>query len=89
MAYRALARLAVKGAIKRMAEHYLERAANAARARRSPHELAKTQLQLAGVKIQRGDRDQARALLEQASSAFRVMNMTWHLSEAAERLRAL
>jgi len=89
MAYRALARLSMKGAIKRPAEHYLEQAVNAARARRSPHELAKTQLQLASVKIQRGDLDQARALLEQASSAFRAMNMTWHLGEASERLGAL
>jgi tetratricopeptide (TPR) repeat protein len=87
MAYRAMARASAAGQNRKPAELYLALATDTARARGSPHELALTQLCDAEIRLARGQRSQAAALLDEAASAFEGMAMTWHL-EATRRMRA-
>lgn len=87
MACRAMARAAAKGFGRRPARHYLALAMSAARARGSPHEVAATLLCQAEIALGVGDLPQARVLADEAESAFRKMDMAWHLAEVA-RLRA-
>lgn len=82
---RALARTAAKLNHFARAERYLARAAQAAAARGSVHEHASNQLCEAQIRLDRGQVVQARALLDQAMSAFESMAMLWHL-ERARRL---
>jgi class 3 adenylate cyclase len=86
MACRAMARAAAKGIGRRPARHYLALAMDAARARGSPHEAAATLLCEAEIALGLGDRQRARALADEAESAFARMDMAWHLAEVA-RLR--
>lgn len=88
MAYRAMARAAVAGQSRKPAEWYLAQAMENARAREAPHEVAKTQLCDAELKLLRGDYKEAAALLDQAGAAFEGMAMIWHLAETM-RLRVL
>lgn len=89
MACRAMARASAQGHDRRPAQHYLALAMNAARARGSPHELANNRLCQAEIELARGERAQARALLDQAGAAFAAMDMAWHAAKAAELLRSL
>jgi tetratricopeptide (TPR) repeat protein len=82
MAWRAMARLAAAGKVQRPVAACLARAMRAAEARGSPHEVAVNQLCAAELAAERGARDEARALFEQASAAFERMGMQWHLARA-------
>ncbi|MEJ8825457.1 AAA family ATPase [Variovorax humicola] len=79
MSYRSLARGVAAHRPERV-PHYLDRAMQAAQARRSAHEIAVTQLCAAEIAWQhRGER--ASALLGEAAAAFERMGMHWHLAE--------
>ena len=86
MAFRAMARASAAEQNRKPAEEYLARAMNNALARRSPHEIAVTQLCHAEITLARGQRAQASALLDQAECAFDAMAMAWHL-DVIQRLR--
>ena len=88
MVYRAMARASAAGQNRKPAEHYLALAMNSAVARGSPHEVAQIQLCDAELRLTRGERAQAAALLDQAGSAFQGLGMAWHL-DATCRLRSL
>lgn len=89
MTWRALARAAASGQGRKTVQSCLDRAMKAARARGSPHEAAVTQLCAAELALARGARQEAAALLDQASSAFEGMDMIWHLGEATKLSRRL
>lgn len=89
MAYRALARLALDSRAARSAEHYLERGLLAARARSSSHEVSVTQMHVAELRALRGDREGARAMLDELVSVFEELQMDWHRAEARRRLQGL
>lgn len=86
MGGRALARAAAKSGDFAAAQRYLERAAQAAQGRGSPHERAVNQLCLAEVRLLQGRPRDAAGPLDAASEAFAAMSMAWHLEEAG-RLR--
>lgn len=86
-AYRALASLAQSQSRSERADHYVERAMAAARARGSAHEIATTQVRAAEIRFARNERGQALALLDAAEAAFAQMGMRWHEEQVA-RLRA-
>lgn len=87
MACRAMACASAQGHDRKPAQHYLDCAMQAARARNSPHEAAVTQLCQAEIELARGNLAQAAALLDEAAAAFEAMNMAWH-GEQATKLRA-
>lgn len=84
MTWRALARTAASGQGRKTVQSCLDRAMKAAQARGSPHEAAVTQLCAAELALARGARQEAAALLDQASAAFERMGMAWHLEEAVQ-----
>jgi tetratricopeptide (TPR) repeat protein len=87
MAYRALARGAAADRPERV-QHYLDLAMKAARQRMSAHEVAVTHCCAAELTWRAGKPAQARLSLDMATTAFREMQMPWHLGEAL-RLRHL
>jgi class 3 adenylate cyclase/tetratricopeptide (TPR) repeat protein len=84
MTCRALARAAAGAASAggESAEFYIERAFASARARNSRHELAATELQIAELALELGDRSRATDLLTHAANEFAEMGMTWHRARA-------
>ena len=87
MAYRALARLAAAGRMRRSPNHYLRGARASAAARGSAHEAAANQLCEAEIALDAGDSARALSLLDQADAAFARMDMRRHAEQAA-RLRS-
>jgi class 3 adenylate cyclase/tetratricopeptide (TPR) repeat protein len=88
MAYRAMVRAARAGYGRRPAEWYVAHAMGVAHAREAPHEIAKTWLCDAELKLSQGEYAKADALLDQAAAAFEALAMDWHLGEAT-RLRGV
>jgi class 3 adenylate cyclase/tetratricopeptide (TPR) repeat protein len=86
MLYRAMAVASAAGQGRKPPEMYIALALRSARARGAAHEIAVTQLCDAEIRLARGERAQAVALLGQAETAFSGMAMTWHLGEA-QRVR--
>lgn len=82
MTYRALARAASRGQVRRSAQSYLAAAMAAARARGSRHDIAGTQLCGAEIAANDGRRGDALTLLDEAETAFAAMQMPWHLAKA-------
>jgi tetratricopeptide (TPR) repeat protein len=85
-AYRAMARLALRGGARRQPEHYLQRALEAAAARGAAHEIAVTVLEQAHLEGTRGRRAEAGSLLARARAAFAQMGMAWHLAKTEQLL---
>jgi class 3 adenylate cyclase/tetratricopeptide (TPR) repeat protein len=86
VAYRALARLALDGRARLPAEHYLERALQAALARTSQRERALTRLSQADVAAARGAYPAAANLFGESAAEFHALGMTWHARHAGQRL---
>lgn len=84
MAYRALARAAAEGVGTRGPDHYLARAAAAARRRGAPHETAATLLCGAEIALRAGRHEAAGRLIDEADAAFAVLDMRWHRARAAD-----
>jgi class 3 adenylate cyclase len=83
-ACRAMARASVRGESLKPFTFYLGLAAENAKARQSAHELASNQLCEAELRLVVGERDQAARLLDRAETAFRSMDMHWHLEKTVE-----
>ncbi len=88
MACRAMASAAAQGHGHghKTAQHYIARALQSASLRGSLHDTALTRLCAAQIEMRAGHRDTALALIDEASAAFEVLHMDWHLAQAA-RLR--
>jgi tetratricopeptide (TPR) repeat protein len=82
MAYRALARIALRDAALRPAAQYLARAATAAAARGSAHEAAKNRICAAEIALALGERDTAERHIVLARAQLLEMGMDWFLTKA-------
>jgi class 3 adenylate cyclase/tetratricopeptide (TPR) repeat protein len=89
MTLRALARLAAADQAGGPPEVYLARAMANARARSSSHEIAKTLVCEAEIRLARGEGREAAALLDRAEAKFEAMDMAWHVQAARDLRRQL
>lgn len=91
LAYRTLASVSLEqpGQLAQKVEYYLDKSAELAIENQSKHNLAATNLLRGRWLKSMGRVQESASVLAQVSKEFREMDMSWHLAQANEVLRAL